>query len=87
MHGMISEAYSEPSRTLKMALFAKNVNDVQPLTIFAESTLLNVRLGSGYVSGSPPQYVIRFFSFLAGFQSHFYKIVLIKKEYISFCCA
>ena len=42
--------YLEPSQTSKMDLFAKIVNVFQPLTIFAESFILDVRLGSAYAS-------------------------------------
>ena len=38
------------SRTSKMELFVEIVNDFQPLTIFAKSSILNVRLGSEYTS-------------------------------------
>ena len=72
---MISEVYSEPSRTSMMALFRK-------------SFMLDVLLGSEYASGSPPQYVLTLFLFLAEFQPHFsYKIILSKKECIPFCSA
>ena len=67
--------YSEPSRTSKMALFRKRF-------------ILDVRLGSEYVSGSAPHYVLRLFLFLAEFQPQFsHKIILIKKECIPFCSA
>ena len=88
MHGTISEAYSQPSQTSEMALFAKIINDFQPLTIFTESTILDVQLVSEYVSGSLSQYVLRFFLSLAEFQPQFsYKTVLIRKECIPFCYA
>ena len=45
-----SEAHSESSRTSKMDLFAKIVNGVQPLTIFAKRSILDVQLGSEYAS-------------------------------------
>ena len=47
---LISEAYSEPSWTSKMDLFAKIVNGWTPLTIFAKRSILDVRLGSEYAS-------------------------------------
>ena len=40
------EAYSEPSGTSKMEFFAKIVNGWKPLTIFAKSSILDIRLGS-----------------------------------------
>ena len=36
------EAYSQPSRTSKIELFAKIVNGFQSLTIFAKSFILDV---------------------------------------------
>ena len=48
----IAEAYSELSPTSKMELFAKIANGKKPLTIFAQSTISDVRLGSEYVSTS-----------------------------------
>ena len=44
----IVEAYLEPSQTSKMDLFAKIVNRFQPLTIFAESSMLDVWQSSEY---------------------------------------
>ena len=53
------EAYWEHSRTSKIELFAKLVNDSQPLHIFAKNSVLDVWLGcedasvdfpSGYIS-------------------------------------
>ena len=44
----VSKAYSEPSRTSKMELFAKIANCFQPLTIF----ILDVRQESEYAFGS-----------------------------------
>ena len=44
-----SEVYSGPSRTSKMELFVKTVNDFGPVTIFAKSSILDVRLGFEYV--------------------------------------
>ena len=41
-----SGAYSEPYQTSKMELFAKIVNDFQPLTIFAKSSVVDVWQGS-----------------------------------------
>ena len=46
------EAYSETSGTSTMEFFAKIVNGFQLLTIFAKSSLLDVRLGSEYASDS-----------------------------------
>ena len=46
---LVEEAYSEPSRTSKMGLFAKIVNY---LTIVAKSSILDDRLGSEYTSES-----------------------------------
>ena len=43
---MTLEAYSEPSGTSKMEVFAKIVNSCQPLIIFAKSSILDVWLGS-----------------------------------------
>ena len=45
-----TEAYSEPSRTSKMELFAKIVNSFQRLTIFAKSAIFDIRLRSEYAS-------------------------------------
>ena len=45
------EASSKPSRASDMELFAKIFNGFEPLTNFAESSILNVSLGSGYASG------------------------------------
>ena len=47
---LISEAYSEPSRTSKMKLFAKIDHGFQPLTIFLKSSILDVPLDSEYAS-------------------------------------
>ena len=52
LHKNVAEAYSEPSRTSKMQLFAKIVNGFQPLIIFAKSFILDVQLGFEYVSES-----------------------------------
>ena len=38
----IAEAYYEPCRTSKIEPFAKKVNGFQPLTVFAESSILDV---------------------------------------------
>ena len=38
----MSEVYSEPNQTSEMELSAKIVNGFQPLTIFAESSILDV---------------------------------------------
>ena len=43
-----SEAYSEPCQTSKMKFFAKIVNDLQPLTIFKISSVLDVWLWSSH---------------------------------------
>ena len=43
-------AHLEPSQTSKMEHFAKIVNIFKPLTIFAKTTILDVWLGSVYVS-------------------------------------
>ena len=42
------EAYSESSRASDMELFVKIVNNSRLLTTFAESSFLEVWLGSGY---------------------------------------
>ena len=47
-----SEVYSEPSQTSKMEIFAKIVNSQKSWTIFTESSILDVQLGSEYVSAS-----------------------------------
>ena len=39
-------AYSEPCQTSKMDLFAQIVNGIHPFTIFAKSSILEVRLVS-----------------------------------------
>ena len=44
--GQIPEPYSEPSRNQRWVFFAEIVNGYQPLTIFAKSFILDVRLGS-----------------------------------------
>ena len=44
------EVYPEPYQTSKMELLAKIVNGFQPLTIFAKSSILDVRQGSKYTS-------------------------------------
>ena len=43
-----TEAYSEPSQTSEMELFAEIDNSIRPLTIFAKSSILNIWLGSEY---------------------------------------
>ena len=43
-------AYSEPTRTSKKELFTKIINSSKLLTILVESSILDVRLGSEYVS-------------------------------------
>ena len=45
-----AEVFSEPSRTSKVQLFAKKVNNFQPSTTFAKSSVLDVRLSSEYTS-------------------------------------
>ena len=45
----IPEAYSETSWASKMELFAKIVNNKASFDIFAESSILDVRLGSEYI--------------------------------------
>ena len=40
------EAYSEPNRTSKMELFAKLVKGFQQLNFFAQSSILDIWLGS-----------------------------------------
>ena len=49
-HRSSLKAYSEPSQTTKMELFAKIVKGFKPLTIFAINLILNVRLDSEYTS-------------------------------------
>ena len=44
------EAYSKPSQTSKLELFAKTVNGFKPLTIFAKSSTLHVHMDSEYAS-------------------------------------
>ena len=43
-----SEAYLKPSRTSRMENLVKKVNRFQPLTMFAKSSILDMRLGSEY---------------------------------------
>lgn len=43
-----SEAYSEPSISSTMKLFVKMCNKKMPLTIFANTSISGVRLGSKY---------------------------------------
>ena len=45
------EAYSEPSKTAKIELFANIVNSWKPSTICAKSSILDVGLKSEYASG------------------------------------
>ena len=45
-----ADAYSESCQIAATGLFPKLVNDVQSLTIFEESSVLDVRQGSVYVS-------------------------------------
>ena len=70
-----ADAYSEPSRISKMELLAKRVNGWNllttvkgwnPLTVFAKSPILNVRLGSEYVFDTS---LMNFFSGLFNFSS------------------
>ena len=51
-----TEAYSKTSRKSKMELFTKISNGFKLLTIFAKSSILDVRLGSKYVSVILPKY-------------------------------
>ena len=44
----ISEAYSEPSQTSKMAILSKIVNVLKSLTFFGKFSILDVWLGSKY---------------------------------------
>ena len=44
--------YSKPSQTSKMERFAKIVNVIHLLAIFAKSSILDVWLGSEWASGS-----------------------------------
>ena len=48
----IPKAFSKPSQTSKVQTFAEIVNSKQPLTIFAKSNILDVRMGSEYASTS-----------------------------------
>ena len=41
---MISEEYSEPCQLSKIQLYAKIVNGFEPLTIFAQNSVLDVRI-------------------------------------------
>ena len=43
--------YSEPSRTSRIEPFTKIVKGQKPLTIFAKSSFVDVRMGSEYASG------------------------------------
>ena len=45
-----TKADSEPSQTSKMELVAEIINCFKPLTIFAETFILDVLLGSEYAS-------------------------------------
>ena len=47
---VIPEAYSEPTGTSKMELFAKIVKGWKPLLFFAKNCILDVRLGFEYIS-------------------------------------
>ena len=46
-----AEVYFEPCQTSKMELFANIVNGFQPLTVFANSYILDVWQGSEYALG------------------------------------
>ena len=48
---LYSKVYSEPSQVSEMKLFEKIVNSWKPLTIFSESSILCVWLGSAYAFG------------------------------------
>ena len=50
------EENSEPTRTSKKELLANIVNGLQRLTVFATSSILNVRLSSEYTSTMIPRY-------------------------------
>ena len=52
LYTLTSEAYPELSRTSEMELFAKVVNDWKPLTIFAKSSIIDVRLVFEYTPES-----------------------------------
>ena len=45
-----TQTYSEPCQTSKMEHFMKEVNEFQPLTIFAKRTITVVCQGSEYTS-------------------------------------
>ena len=47
----VLEGYSEHSQTSNTEVSAKNVNGCRSFTIFAKSSMLDVRLGSKYGSG------------------------------------
>lgn len=49
---MITEQHSEFSQTSKMELFAKIFNGFESLTIFKENSILDILLGSEYVSSA-----------------------------------
>ena len=51
------EAYSEPSRTSVMELFAKIPNGFMLLTIFVKSFIIDIRLGYKYTSGIYPKLI------------------------------
>ena len=53
--------YSEPSQTSMMKPFTKIVKIFQLLTIFAKSSILDFRLGSGYASGVKINKIIKDF--------------------------
>ena len=43
-HNQYAEAYSEPNEISNLKNFVKTVNGFKPLTIFAEISVLNLRL-------------------------------------------
>ena len=47
----MNPAYPEPSQPSKNKLSAKVVNDLEPLTTFAKSSMSDTRLDSEYASG------------------------------------
>ena len=51
------EEYWEPSQTSKMKLFVQIVNGLQPLTIFAKSSILDIWVGTEYATAQ--SYVLK----------------------------
>ena len=49
------ETYPEPSQTFEMELSAKAVDDIQSLTIFTKSFILDLSQGSEYASENNKQ--------------------------------